>query len=252
MGSDWIGSALLVTARGVLWVAGRAYRHGVLHTGGKTGWKLLAQWVRGMEDERHYRVAIADCGTNTFTLHVARITSEGWTTVFQQRRFVRLGADSFRTGRLAPDRMRRGWDALASFREAALNLGATHFRAIGCSALRDAANAKDFLQQAAEIGWQVEVIEGQREADWIHQGVADTVPDAVLGDRTALTLDIGGGSVECVVWNRDGVLGRHSLDIGVARLTDWIKPSDPLTAKDLTSLRRVVDAALATCFEQVA
>lgn len=198
-----------------------------------------------MEDERHYRVAIADCGTNTFTLHVARITSEGWTTVFQQRRFVRLGADSFRTGRLAPDRMRRGWDALASFREAALNLGAAHFRAIGCSALRDAANAKDFLEQAADIGWQVEVIEGQREADWIHQGVADTVPDAVLGDRTALTLDIGGGSVECVVWNRDGVLGRHSLDIGVARLTDWIKPSDPLTAKDLTSLHRVVDAALA-------
>lgn len=41
------GLLLLVTARGVLWVAGRAYRHGVLHTGGKTGWKLLAQWVRG-------------------------------------------------------------------------------------------------------------------------------------------------------------------------------------------------------------
>ena len=197
-----------------------------------------------MADELRHRVAIADCGTNTFTLHVARITAEGWTTVFQQRRFVRLGADSFRTGRLAPDRMRRGWDALTSFREAALNLGATHFRAIGCSALRDASNARDFLQKAAEIGWHVEVIDGQREAHWIHQGVADTVSESVLGDRTALTLDIGGGSVECVVWNREGVHDRHSLDIGVARLTDWIKPSDPLTAKDLTSLHRVVDAAL--------
>lgn len=197
-----------------------------------------------MADELRHRVAIADCGTNTFTLHVARITAEGWTTVFQQRRFVRLGADSFRTGRLAPDRMRRGWDALTSFREAALNLGATHFRAIGCSALRDASNARDFLQKAAEIGWHVEVIDGQREAHWIHQGVADTVSESVLGDRTALTLDIGGGSVECVVWNREGVYDRHSLDIGVARLTDWIKPSDPLTAKDLTSLHRVVDAAL--------
>ena len=50
--------------------------------------------------------------------------------------------------------------------------------------------------------------------------------------------------MECVVWNREGVYDRHSLDIGVARLTDWIKPSDPLTAKDLTSLHRVVDAAL--------
>ena len=63
--------------------------------------------------------------------------------------------------------------------------------------------------------------------------------------KTVFTLDDGTGCVECVVWNRDRVLGRHSLDIGVARLTDWIKPSDPLTAKDLTSLHRVVDAALA-------
>lgn len=197
-----------------------------------------------MDAEHRYRVAIADCGTNTFTLHVARITPEGWTTVFQQRRLVQLGADSFRTGRLSPARMRRGLDVLTSFREAALNLGVTHFRAVGCSALRDAANASEFLRRAAERGWNIDVIEGEQEAHWIHLGVADTVPASALGGRTALTLDIGGGSVECVVWDRNQVHGRYSLDIGVARLTDWIKPADPLNVSDVSSLKRIVDAAL--------
>ena len=41
------GILLLVTARLVLWVAGRAYRHGVLAGDSTSGWALLLQWVRG-------------------------------------------------------------------------------------------------------------------------------------------------------------------------------------------------------------
>ena len=38
---------LMVSARLVLALAGRAYRHGVLHTGKSSGWSLLFQWIRG-------------------------------------------------------------------------------------------------------------------------------------------------------------------------------------------------------------
>ena len=38
---------LFLTARLVLWVAGRAYRHGVLAGDSASGWALLLQWVRG-------------------------------------------------------------------------------------------------------------------------------------------------------------------------------------------------------------
>lgn len=38
---------LLLTARFMLWMAGRAYRHGVLAGDSVSGWKLLLQWVRG-------------------------------------------------------------------------------------------------------------------------------------------------------------------------------------------------------------
>ena len=38
---------LMVSARLVLGLAGRAYRFGVLHTGRSSGWSLLLQWIRG-------------------------------------------------------------------------------------------------------------------------------------------------------------------------------------------------------------
>lgn len=38
---------LMVSARLVLGLAGRAYRFGVLHTGKSSGWSLLLQWIRG-------------------------------------------------------------------------------------------------------------------------------------------------------------------------------------------------------------
>ena len=199
-----------------------------------------------MDSKGLTRVALVDCGTNTFTLHIADVRPDCWTPVFLQRRFVQLGADSFRTGRLSPARMRRGADVLQSFWDTACNYGATHTRAIGCSALRDARNGDAFVKMAKEKGWSMAVIDGGQEASWIHGGVAATVQEEHWSaGQPALTLDIGGGSVEFILWTPSQVLGRFSLDLGVARLTDWVKPSDPLSSADLDSVSRVADQAMA-------
>jgi exopolyphosphatase/guanosine-5'-triphosphate,3'-diphosphate pyrophosphatase len=192
------------------------------------------------------RVGVVDCGTNTFTLHIAECTERGeWNSVFRQRRFVRLGLDSFRSGRLSPQRFRRGLDVLASFRETAGNCGVQHYRAFGCSAIRDASNGPEFAKAAGRMGWEIEVLDGPTEAHWIHLGVADSMAGRELGGTSMLTVDIGGGSVELIHWTQQRVLGRWSLDLGVARLTDWIKPADPLRRSDVHSIQRISDAAWA-------
>ena len=197
-----------------------------------------------MANDAQQRLALVDCGTNTFTLQIANLESGRWESVFRQRRFVRIGLNSFRTGKISPDRMRRGLDVLTSFKETACNYNVTHVRAVGCSALRDARNGSDFVRLANEVAWPVEVIDGKQEANWIHLGVADTVSEDHMGDGPVLTMDIGGGSVELILWNHFGVVKAWSLDLGVARLTDWIKPSDPLSPSDLLSMKRVVGQTL--------
>lgn len=197
-----------------------------------------------MEDEARQRMAVVDCGTNTFTLHIADVASGRWEGVFRQKRFVRLGEGSFRSGRLAPQRMRRGLDVLSSFGDTVRNYGVQQVRIMGCSALRDASNGKEFVRLAADAGWNMEVLDGQREAEWIHLGVADSMGHLSPLPDSVLTVDIGGGSVEWVHWCEEGILGAWSLDLGVARLTDWIKPSDPLSLQDMDSIRRIADAAM--------
>ena len=110
------------------------------------------------EAKRHLRFGVVDCGTNTFTLHIADAVDGNWETTFRQRRFVRLGLDSFRSGRLSPQRMRRGLDVLDAFGDTVRNFNVDQVRAFGCSALRDASNGADFVAAAAEKGWHIEVV----------------------------------------------------------------------------------------------
>ena len=205
-----------------------------------------------MDSELLPRFAVVDCGTNTFTLHIAEMEGGDWKSVFRQRRFVRLGRDSFRSGRLSPQRMLRGVDVLRSFHETACNHGVQWARAFGCSAVRDAANGDAFVRAALETGWHVEVLDGDTEAAMIHTGVADTLNQEPAWPDALLTVDIGGGSVELVHWSESEVMGSWSLDLGVARLTDWIKPSDPLKQQDIASICRIADAAWAPALEAMA
>lgn len=204
-----------------------------------------------MESEPCTRLGVVDCGTNTFTLHIADARDGAWETVFRQHRFVRLGLDSFRSGRLSPQRVRRGLDVLEAFADTAKNYSVDRVRAFGCSALRDASNGPQFVAAAAHRGWHIEVVDGQAEAEWIHLGVKDTLSPAAQGPNAALTVDIGGGSVELIHWTQEQILGRWSLDLGVARLTDWIKPKDPLSQQDISSMRRIMDGAIAPVLESV-
>ena len=74
------------------------------------------------------RVAVIDCGSNTFSLLVAEVCTDeagqkSWTKLMNQSRYVHLGRGSFRSGRLDPDRMRRAWDVLGMYVESLRNAG---------------------------------------------------------------------------------------------------------------------------------
>ena len=41
------------------------------------------------------KIAVIDCGTNTFNLLVAEVTSEGWSVIFHNKVAVKLGEGGF-------------------------------------------------------------------------------------------------------------------------------------------------------------
>lgn len=143
-------------------------------------------------------VGFIDLGTNSVHLMLVRIQPDQlYTVISLQRERVRLGEREFAAGRLLPAAMDRAALVCRSFVDLARSYGAQELIAAATSATREAGNRGAFLERLREeAGLEVHPISGLEEARLVYLGVLSHVE---IGDRTALAIDIGGGSTEIAV-----------------------------------------------------
>jgi len=160
-----------------------------------------------------------DVGTNSIHLVVVELDPEYGTsrTILKEREMVRLGAgDALSRGMLSKKAIVRGVAAIARFAEHARAAGALDVRAVATSAVREAENRDEFLGAVrAAAGLEVEVASETEEARLIHLGVARGFS---FGDRVGCIIDIGGGSTEFIVADRDRPYFLGSIRLGSLRL----------------------------------
>lgn len=190
-------------------------------------------------------LAAIDVGTNTALLTIARVDEHGSLEILEQRALItRLGRGVDAEGRLDKERIHRALEALGELRTAADRHGADVV-AVGTSALRDARNAKDFLQPAARVlGAPVEVISGEREAALTFAGALHGLPE--LPGKRACVVDIGGGSTEIVCGSHGKLDASVSLNIGSVRLHERHGLQAPT---DMRSLQ-ILEAEIADALQQ--
>ena len=193
-------------------------------------------------------VAAVDIGTNSVKMTVAAGSASAPLRILADRTVItRLGKKVDADGRLTDEAIERTLSALDGFAKEAQSLGTTRIQAVGTSALRDAANGKEFVARAeAILGGSVEVISGDREAALIYTAARRDrdLPLPTDADTTLATTDIGGGSTEVVLGRGDTVLFRESLQIGAVRLTERALPTDPPTAIELDHAAAIADDIL--------
>lgn len=165
--------------------------------------------------------AIIDLGTNTFQLLVATRgnISEPMQIICQLQRPVQLGLGAMETGLLQEDAMERALMALTEFRAVALANGCqnTQIHAIGTSILRRASNTPQFVAEVHHrLGIKIQVISGIEEADLIYHGIFHSLPQP--WGPMSLVMDIGGGSVEFILFKGSNILYKVSLELGGLRL----------------------------------
>jgi len=185
------------------------------------------------------RVAAIDCGTNSTRLLVAQEGSP-LATVEREMRVTRLGYGVDRTGRLDDAALARTVDVIGDYHDRALGLGAGRCRIAATSAIRDAADRQRFLDGvAARTGVQAEVLTGDEEARTAFAGATRSVG----GDPPYVVLDIGGGSTELIVGQREPE-ALASRQIGCVRLTERCLPDDPPSRESLEAAREVARTEL--------
>ena len=175
------------------------------------------------------RAAVIDMGTNTFHLIIADLSAEGIHLIYKTNVPVRLGEGRLNENIIIPAAFERGISTLKEFQETIKKHNATVVKATATSAVRSAANGREFVDAAAlHAGISIEVISGDQEAAFIFEGVQAT---GVIKQRS-LIMDIGGGSTEFIICDENGLLWKKSYNIGAARLMQAYFKSDPISAYD--------------------
>lgn len=188
------------------------------------------------------RVAIIDCGTNTFNLLIKEKVDGEWKTLFNTKLPVMLGTGGFSEKRLMPNRMARGIDALYSYKNVIDSMGVEDVRVFATSAVREATNGNEFVVRVKKhLNFDMEVISGDREAELIFEGVVQTT-GALTEDY--LIMDIGGGSTEFIFVRNQKPLWRRSYLLGVSRIYGLLKPASRINQDDVHRLRAHLNAEL--------
>ena len=188
-----------------------------------------------VELNENKRVAIIDCGTNTFNLLVKEKVEGKWKTLFKTKLPVKLGAGGFSENVLLPNRMARGIDALYSYKNVIDSLDVKDVRVFATSAVREASNGNEFVARVKKhLIFDMEVISGDREAELIFEGVVQTTEEI---KEDYLIMDIGGGSTEFIFVRDQKPLWRKSYLLGVSRLHGMLNPASRINQDDVHRLR---------------
>ena len=187
------------------------------------------------------RLAVIDLGSNTFHLLIADLHADGrWTPVMKERQYVKLAAGGLE--RIDDAGIQRAIPVMQKFAQLIDTFDADYTKAIGTAALREAENGKEVIALLQESsGISIEIINGQQEAHYILSGIQSALPSL---EKPNLIMDIGGGSVEFILYQGDDILFAQSFKIGVAVLFQAFHKSDPIAEHEIGDLFKHISQVL--------
>ena len=190
-----------------------------------------------------------DLGTNTFHLLIAEGTINDFREIAHEHIAVKLGEGGINKDVIVPEAFERGMATMKRFKNDIDKNNVQDTRAIATSALRNASNGQGFIDKVKqETGIAIEIIDGNKEAAFIFNGVKTA---GLLSAQTSLILDIGGGSVEFIIGNKEGILWKQSFEIGAARLMERFHHTDPIRPAAIEAINLYLEDTLVDLFTAV-
>jgi len=182
-------------------------------------------------------VSSIDIGTNTVLMATIEVAPGRPARVLgDEHSIARLGKGVDASRRVSPEAVHRVCECLLRYTRMSEKLNTDRLVAFATSALRDAENRDEVVEQIRhETGLSVRILTGHEEAEFTFIG-------ALFGldgfDGECAVIDIGGGSTELAIGTRrQGVERATSLDIGAVRLTERFLHSAPPVATDVQRAR---------------
>lgn len=195
------------------------------------------------------RVAIIDLGTNTFNLLITEVVGGSYRILAESKYPAKLGEGGIHKATITEDAMSRGIEALTTHLITISEYQVDSIFCFATSAIRSAVNGAEFVRKVKQdLGLSIRVIPGDEEAQTIFDGIKQVVP---LDNLYSLIMDIGGGSVEFIIANREGIAWKESYNIGTARILENFNYPDPIPNKDVQQIRDYINKELSSLYDAI-
>jgi exopolyphosphatase/guanosine-5'-triphosphate,3'-diphosphate pyrophosphatase len=181
------------------------------------------------------RRAVIDVGTNSVKLLVGEANGVKVIPCLEMSLQTRLGRGFYPAHKLQAKAIAETAGAVMTFARTARDQGAVSTRVIATSAARDAVNAADLVAAIQKsTGLEIEIISGEKEAQWAYRGIAT---DPRFAGKPLLVIEVGGGSTQVVFADGKNQPACHSFKLGSVRLLEKLSKDDPPPPGELAACR---------------
>lgn len=168
------------------------------------------------------RYAAIDIGSNAVRLLIADIIQNNKTISFKKNTLIRvplrLGDDAFLDKLISPNKTEELIKTMVAFRNLIDVYKVSDYMACATSAMREARNGASLVAKIkAEAGLDLEIVEGQREANIIY---SSHIEQSLDRKKNYLYIDVGGGSTELSVFSNGELISSRSFNLGGIRILD--------------------------------
>jgi len=166
-------------------------------------------------------LAAIDIGSNAARLLISEtsVYKDGtvdFTKLCLLRIPLRLGFDVFDNGVVSLQKRQKLIDTLKAYKLLMNLYNVEAYRACATSAMRDAKNGTELMEDIKNItGFDIKIISGQEEATVLYE---THIAEQLTTDKSYIYIDVGGGSTEVTLYANGITIFKESFNIGTIRL----------------------------------
>ena len=179
------------------------------------------------------KIGTIDIGTNSMRLLIAEY-KEG--KIVNRKKYVnttRIGQGVDSNGYITDEAIERNINALVEFSNICKEENCKEVYCMGTSALRDSKNKELFIKLAKDrANINVDIISGEKESNLGFMGVLQGMENP----EDILVIDIGGGSTEFIIGNKNGIRFAKSENVGALRMTEKFLKQDAINENEFKNM----------------
>ena len=183
--------------------------------------------------------AAIDVGSYEVEMVIYEISTHGIRQLDHVRHIIALGRDTYNMKAISYDLVDELCEVLYDFVSVMKTYQVSRYRAIATSAVREAGNSVNIIDRIKmRTGLKVEILSNSEQRFLDYKSIASKGETfrRIIEEKTAI-LDIGGGSIQISLFDKDTLVSTQNLRLGVLRLQELL---NHLNAGS-TQMERLVD-----------